>query len=141
VAHHPELTRLLLERGADPNDPEVAYHSPEGYDDTAMKLVVESGRLTAESLALMLIRKHDWHDYDGASYLLERGADPNRTWGHGLTAMGHAVARDNRLALIELVLDHGGDPSSIREGRTVVALAARRGRGDVLALLEKRGMP
>jgi hypothetical protein len=29
VAHHPELTRLLLERGTDPNDPEVAYHSPE----------------------------------------------------------------------------------------------------------------
>lgn len=29
VAHNPELTRLLLERGADPNDEEAVYHSPE----------------------------------------------------------------------------------------------------------------
>src|SRR5262245_27746481 len=59
VAHHPELTRLLLERGADPNDEEVVYHSPEGYDLEAMKLVVETGRVTTENLCLMLVRKHD----------------------------------------------------------------------------------
>src|ERR1041385_6634339 len=29
VAHHAGLTRLLLEHGADPNDEEVPYHSPE----------------------------------------------------------------------------------------------------------------
>src|SRR5262249_493589 len=29
VAHHEALTRLLLARGADPNDGEVAYHTPE----------------------------------------------------------------------------------------------------------------
>src|SRR5215213_1007960 len=29
VAHHPGLTRLLLERGADPNDGETPYHTPE----------------------------------------------------------------------------------------------------------------
>ena len=32
VAHHPELTRLLLDHGADPNDPkdeETVYHAPE----------------------------------------------------------------------------------------------------------------
>ncbi|MGH7124442.1 MAG: hypothetical protein ACREFI_08735 [Stellaceae bacterium] len=28
VAHHPEMTRLLLERGADPNDEEAPYHAP-----------------------------------------------------------------------------------------------------------------
>ena len=28
VAKHPELTRLLLERGADPNDEETPYHAP-----------------------------------------------------------------------------------------------------------------
>lgn len=33
VAHHPELTKLLLDRGADPNDGEVAYHSPETLDN------------------------------------------------------------------------------------------------------------
>src|SRR5882724_6230615 len=29
VAHHAEMTRLLLERGADPNDEETPYHAPE----------------------------------------------------------------------------------------------------------------
>jgi hypothetical protein len=29
VAHHTELTRLLLQRGADPNEEETPYHSPE----------------------------------------------------------------------------------------------------------------
>ena len=76
VAHHAELTRLLLERGADPNDEEVAYHSPETCDNAAMKVLVETGRLTDDSLATMLLRKHDWHDYDGVKFLLEHGADP-----------------------------------------------------------------
>jgi ankyrin repeat protein len=78
VAHHPEMTRLLLERGADPNDIEAVYHSPETRDNRAMQLLVETGRVTAENLVLMLIRKHDWHDYDGVKYLLEHGADPSR---------------------------------------------------------------
>src|SRR5262249_34668097 len=29
VAHHAEMTRLLIEHGADPNNGEVSYHSPE----------------------------------------------------------------------------------------------------------------
>src|SRR5215470_16025700 len=50
VAHHAELTRLLLERGADANDNEVPYHSPETLDNRAMKILVESGKLTPDSL-------------------------------------------------------------------------------------------
>src|SRR5437868_4206914 len=43
VAHHLELTRLLLDRGADPNDGETPYHAPEGFDNRAMQVLVESG--------------------------------------------------------------------------------------------------
>src|SRR5213596_3444292 len=60
IAHHAELTGLLLERGADPNDDEVVYHTPDNYDNDAMKLLVQSGRLTHDNLATMLLRKHDW---------------------------------------------------------------------------------
>jgi len=143
VAHHPEMTRLLLERGANPNDVEVVYHSPEAYDNRAMQLVVETGKLTAESLALMLIRKHDWHDYEGVKYLLEHRADPNFRWRHGWCAVHHAIARDNGRELIEALLDHGADPTLPgRDGlESAVALAARRGRGDLLALFERRGIP
>jgi hypothetical protein len=35
-----------VRRGADPNDPEVVYHTPEEWDMDALRAVVESGRLT-----------------------------------------------------------------------------------------------
>ncbi|HEX4601971.1 MAG TPA: ankyrin repeat domain-containing protein [Gemmatimonadales bacterium] len=141
VAHHAELTRLLLARGADPNDGEVVYHSPESGDNAVVKLLVETGQLTAESLSLMLVRKHDWHDYDGVKFLLEHGADPNRKRTGCFRAMHHAIARDNALEIIALLLDHGADPTLREEGTSAVAMAARRGRADLLALFERRGVP
>ena len=140
VAHHAALTRLLLDRGADPNDVEAVYHSPESYDNAAMKLLVETGRVTPENLSLMLIRKHDWHDYDGARWLLEHGADPNRERSRGWLPLHHALARDNGLATIALLLDHGADPSLEKDGLTAIARAARAGRSDVLELFEQRGV-
>lgn len=140
VAHHAGLTRLLLSRGADPNDVEVVYHSPESYDNAAMELVVETGRLTADSLSLMLVRKHDWHDLEGVRYLLAHGADPNHARPHGSVPIHHAVARDNALPVIELLLDRGADPTILQQGESAVARAARRGRGDLLALFERRGV-
>jgi ankyrin repeat protein len=141
VAHHEELTRLLLERGADPNDEEVVYHSPETRDNAAMRLVVETGRVTPDNLSMMLIRKHDWHDLEGVRYLLERGADPNHQRSRGWSAIHHAIARDNALAIVELLLDHGADPTSEKDGMTAIARAARWGRSDVLDALERRGTP
>ena len=141
VAHHAELTRLLLERGADPNDIEAVYHSPETRDNAAMRLLVETGKLTRENLALMLVRKHDWHDYEGAKYLLERGADPNYRRERGWIPIHHAIARNNGLEMIELLLDHGADPRVRKDGATAIERAARRGRGDLLALFAKRGFP
>ena len=139
VAHHAELTRLLLARGADPNDGEAVYHSPETRDNAAMQLLVETGRLTPENMSLMLVRKHDWHDYDGAKYLLAHGADPNYQRQRGWIPIHHAIARDNALTLVELLLDHGADPLRRKDGATAIERAARRGRGDLLALFAKRG--
>ncbi len=143
VAHNPELTQLLLERGADPNDEETPYHAPETHDNAALKILVESGKLTDDSLATMLLRKADWHDTDGIEYLLERGADPNRMtrWHH--TALHQAVRRDNCLENVQLLVDHGADPTlaNRNDGRSAVVLAARRGRADILELFEQRGIP
>src|SRR5262249_34978497 len=57
-------------------------------------------------------------------------------------ALHHALGRDNRLALFELLLDHGADPAlpaPRMEGLSAVDVAARVGRGDVLELFERRG--
>jgi len=113
---------------------------PETDDNTAMKVLLESGRLNQVSLACMLLRKTDWHDLEGLRLLLEHGAAPNRMTQFCHNALHHAVRRDNRLPMIELLLDHGADPAlpNACDGRSAAAMAARRGRGDVLALLEQR---
>jgi ankyrin repeat protein len=132
VAHHAELTRLLLQRGADPND-----------DNAALRVLVESGKLNVDSLTTMLLRKADMHDYEGMKYLLEHAADPNRMtrWHH--TALHQALRRDNALANIGVMLDHGADPTltNLADGRSGVAMASRRGRGDVLASFVRREIP
>lgn len=140
VAHHAELTRLLIDRGAEPNDGEAIYHAPETRDLGALRVLVETGRLTSDSLSLMLIRKHDWHDYEGIKYLLEHGADPGHPGWKGLIPIHHAIARDNDRSMIELLLDHGADPTVQKDGVSAVARAARRGRGDLLELFDTRGM-
>ncbi|MEO5798732.1 MAG: ankryin [Gemmatimonadales bacterium] len=139
VAHHPELTALLVARGADVNDGEVVYHTPETYDNRALQVLLDSGQLTMQSLTFMLIRKHDWHDLAGARMLLAAGADPNASGPMGLVPMFHALARDNALELFELLLDHGADPTLTARGHSGFAAAARTGRSDVLQLLERRG--
>lgn len=151
VAHHPELTQLLLEYGADPNDEETPYHAPETYDNRALDVLVRSGKLTDDSLTMILLRKTDWHDDDGVTWLLERGIDPNRMTRFGKTALHNALLSDNGLRIIEALLDHGADPllglerdERIRTGaagQTAVSIAVRRGRGDVLDLFERRGIP
>jgi len=140
VAHHPELTRLLLERGADPNDGETPYHVIETRDNRAMQLLVESGTLTGDSVCTLLLRKHDWHDYDGIKWLLEHGANPNATSGWKRTPFFQAVQRDNAIEILELSLDHGADPTIAADGRSAAAVAARRGRGDALDLFARRGI-
>ena len=126
IAHDAALTRLLLERGADPNDGETVYHTPESYDNDAMMALVDTGRVTPENLALMLVRKHDWHDLEGVRWLLQHGADPDAPRARGLLPLHHAIARDNALPIIELLLEHGAAPSRESDGVSAVAPLCER---------------
>lgn len=109
VAHHAALTALLVARGADVNDDEVTYHPAEGYDNAALGALVASGRLTADSLATLLLRKIDWHDGAGVRWLLSHGADPARPSRWSRNALFHALSRDSALETIAALLDHGAD--------------------------------
>jgi hypothetical protein len=142
LAHHPGITRLLLEYGADPNDGETPYHVPESYDNTVMQILLESGKLTGRSRSWMLARKADWHDYDGMKMALEFGADPNDIPHWGNSALQHSILRSNSIEMIRLLLDHGADPllANQRDGRSGAAMAARRGRGDILRLFAERNI-
>lgn len=142
IAQHAGLTRLLLERGADPNDEETAYHVAESRDNTVLKILLESGKLNEHSMSTLLLRKCDWHDEDGLRLILEHGANPNSMKHWGASALHHAARRDNGLAMIELLLDYGGDPARMsRHGESAIRIFAWRGRADALELCEKRGFP
>lgn len=140
VAHHAGLTQLLIDQGADPNDGETEYHAPEGFDNRAMEIIVESGRLNPMGLTTMLHRKLDWTDYKGVAWLLEHGANPNAVSHWGNRALDHAVGRDNPVRFFELLLDYGADPWLMtRESPNAFIRAAAAGRADVLDLFGRRG--
>ncbi len=149
VAHHAPLTRLLLERGANPNDGETPYHAAETFDNAALQVLLYSGKLNEQSLATLLLRKTDWHDYDGIKMLLDSGINPNLETHWGKTALHNAALSDNHIEIFKLLLDHGANPLLIAgnpdRGRSnlisksVVQIVAHRGRGDVLNLFRERG--
>jgi ankyrin repeat protein len=140
IAHHAGLTKLLLDKGADPNDGETEYHAPEWFDNRPMEIIVESGKLDATGLTTMLHRKLDWTDYDGVVWLLDHGADPNAVSHWGARALDHSIGRDNAAQFFEVLLDHGADPRlATPDGVNTFMRAARAGRADVLDLFESRG--
>ncbi|MEI9815013.1 MAG: ankyrin repeat domain-containing protein [Acidobacteriota bacterium] len=140
IAQHAGLTRLLLERGADPNDEETPYHVIETRDNTVLKILLESGKCNEKSMSTLLLRKCDWHDIDGVRTILEHGANPNWITGWGVGALHQAVRRDNQLQTIELLMDYGADPTlQGTDGLSAIVIAARRGRAGALDLFEQRG--
>ena len=78
--------RLLVEAGADVNDPAASGTTP------------------------LVVAAHGGHG-ELAAYLLEAGADPDAA-GAGYTALHAAVLRGDR-ALVAVLLDHGADPDAV----------------------------
>ncbi len=141
VAQHAGVTRLLLERGADPNDEETPYHVAETWNNDVLRILLNSNRLNTDSMTTLLLRKADWHDVEGMRLLLEKGVDPNRLTRWSSSALHQAVRRDNSMQMIELLVEHGADPSlpNGSDGRSATAIAARRGRRAALVLFQQRG--
>lgn len=139
VAHHAPLTALLLQRGADPNDDEVTYHAPESYETAVLTLLLESRRLTPDSLNTLLLRKSDWHHLDGMRLVLDHGADPNTVGRWGRSPLAHAIRSGNDCDIVTLLLDHGADPTRAETPAPPCIAAAYAGRRDLLELFEARG--
>ena len=102
VAHDPELTRVLLEAGADPDDGESLYHSTESSSTACLELLLEHGASTSDTNALA--HALDDERLDHVRLLLEAGADPNE---HAHVA--HAVRRGRGPELIRLLAEYGAE--------------------------------
>jgi ankyrin repeat protein len=129
--HDPELTRMLLAAGANPDDGESLYHSTETPDHTCLELLLEAGATVEGSNALphMLDRE----DVEGARILLEAGGDAT-------DLLPFAVSRGRSPEVIRLLVEHGADVGARGDdGRTAYAGAVLNGRADLAEVLEELG--
>lgn len=140
-AFDPELTRLLLEAGADPNDGESLYHSLEAPGCT--KLLLDAGARITGSNAMY--RALDLDDVSALQLLLDHGGDPNEPplgpptsdWGSPLL---WAISRRRSLAHLQALLAAGARADArAPDGVSAHTLALRFGQVEVAELLERAG--
>jgi ankyrin repeat protein len=140
VVHDPELTRVLLEAGANPDDNESLYHATEDPDPACLRLLLEHGARTSDTNALAHALDEDRLEH--VRLLLEAGADPNER-----ANLAHAVRRGRGAEFIRLLAAHGADldqpGGETWRGnvplRTPYQHAVLRGRDDVAQALAELG--
>jgi ankyrin repeat protein len=123
---------LLLERGADPTKalPSALWGS---RFDLATMAIEHGGSIDDaidgdRPLLHNLIR---WGQLAPALWLLERGADPNRTGAEGWTALHQAVSRGNARMIAALLRAGARTDVEAEDGRTPRMLAKELGRKGV----------
>ena len=140
IAGDPELTRMLLEAGADPTDDregyqgnEVLYHACEFADPTCAMLVIDAGA------------RQDLVDYDlGRALNFPNPEMVEMFCTHGARAsadhLHQAVWRRRPPRTIAALLDAGAPTDAPDEqGLTPLRIAVRWGDDDVAATLRDRG--
>ncbi|MCY1226662.1 Ankyrin repeats (3 copies) [compost metagenome] len=136
--HDPELTKLLLDAGADPNDGESLYHSLD--QPACTKLLLEAGARVTGSNALY--RVLDLDDVQTLRLLLAHGGDANEPpqgppisdWGSPLL---WALRRRRSPAHIEALLAAGARPDVFTsDGTPAHTIALRFGLTEVAQLLK-----
>ncbi|AIE87733.1 ankyrin repeat domain-containing protein [Fimbriimonas ginsengisoli] len=148
-SQHIDIVRLLLERGAEPNDGESIYHSAEKGRTDILELLGEHGAEFGppSSHLCFLFYYREYYEsapanLRGATWLLEHGADPNVRCGDTSETPLHSACRyTNESTLIGLLLDHGADPAARDKfGNTPYQVAFASGNQAALRLLESRGI-
>jgi ankyrin repeat protein len=115
-AAHTEVVKLLLAKGADVN-------ARNNINGTALMLAAQKGNPVTVKL------------------LLEKGADAQFRNDYGYTALMYAAAAEvNNPELIKTLLSRGAEINvKAKDGETALKLAGRKGKTEIVRLLEKAG--
>jgi ankyrin len=140
---HLEYIKLLLAKGADPN---------QKVKENTLSRTIFTMQWFYEPGATPFIRAAQSSDIELLKVLLAAGADPKAETDNGdtaLTAAGgigwvegvtYETSRPNNLATVRFLLDLGLDPNhQNKEGRTALMGASHKGRNEVIQLLVDRG--
>lgn len=139
--HDPELTMLLLDAGADPNDGESLYHSLE--TPACTRLLLEAGARVAGTNALH--RVLDLDDLSTLQLLLAHGGDANELLADTATAtpgslLLWAIRRRRSVGHIEALLAAGFQADArTPDGTPAHTVALRFGLTEVALLLASKG--
>jgi len=148
TSNNPQITRLLLERGAIPED-ETLYLAAFFPDHACLRLLLSHDASLDTTFALSA--PISTGDIEGVRLLLEAGADPTRPFPADLLGASRegdppigpipaAIECDCSAELIELLLRYGGDPNALgKDGSSPARLAMRQGRTELAELLERYG--
>ncbi len=146
---HVGIVRLLLERGASPNDGESIYHAAEHDFEDVLSVLVEFGADISRcdpqwgNTPLYFLSSYrpsyagGEAAFRGMRWLLEHGADPNVASGEWKeTPLHYACRRGQGWQVIVELLEHGADPwSRDKDGRTPYEVALIAGNGTAVRLL------
>ena len=97
VVHEPELTLLLLEAGADPDDGESVYHATEAASPECLRLLIDHG---ATLEPIHLAHALDDERPEHVRLLLEGGVEATEL-------LPFAVRRGRGPATLKLLVDYG----------------------------------
>ena len=140
---NPAIVRLLLERGAVPDDRDLYLAGFAGDDHETLRLLLEHTDDVAETARSALAAPIDNGDIEGVRLLLDAGADPNRYTDDAdepAPLMYAAVRTDAPAELVDLLLSRGADPAAPGpDGRSPYAFAISKGRADLAALFRSYG--
>ncbi|MGH3625675.1 MAG: ankyrin repeat domain-containing protein [Sciscionella sp.] len=148
-AANPALVRLLLDRGAVPDDHDL-YLACFGDDaHESLRLLLDRAPNVAETTALAA--PISTGDIEGVRLLLAAGADPNRLPPADLyggryaddppwPAVYAAVRSGCSVELVRLLLEHGADPDAPGpDGQVPHQLAVRQGAAELARLVRRYG--
>lgn len=137
VARSRAATERLLAAGANPTDGESLYHASESEDTGPLEaLLLAGGVWHGNDLARLL----DFEDMARLELALKHGGDKHiQTERPDLIL--HALQRGRSLAVIDRLIEAGADMRATGpHGHSVYLTASLKGRQDIVARLEQRGV-
>jgi ankyrin repeat protein len=143
AVRHLPLAEVLLEAGANPTDG-VSAHIASSFGNLEALDLLHRYHMNPDGIAggvPPLVYMMQWaEDHAGVIWLLDHGADPNRSWGELDEAPLHVAARRWDVATAERLVSHGADVGRRRlDGATPHTLASIYGNQDIADWLLRHG--